>query len=85
MNSLKTKLRDIVSSIKVGAPVVTANDGNPVDVVTIKCREYYLFVDFDAESGEPTGDFSWSDDPTMNPTVPIRDVLIAQKLGDKPQ
>jgi hypothetical protein len=77
------KIKDWLSSklfwAKTGIRIKEANSGKPVDTVTIKCRGYYLFVDFDIESGEPTGEFGWSGDPTMNPTVPIREILIARK------
>jgi hypothetical protein len=65
-------------SLKIGVPVSVANGGKPIDVLTIRYNDLYFFVDIDVESGEPTGGFGWSDDPTMNPTVPIRDILVAK-------
>lgn len=59
-------------------PVYLANNGKPIDVVTIRYKDLYFFVDIDVESGEPTGGFGWSHDPTMNPTVPIREVWEAK-------
>jgi len=64
---------------KTGANIEIANGGKPIEQVTIECRGYYLFVDFDVDSGEPTGDFGWSEDPTMNPTVPVKDILFADR------
>ena len=75
--SIRNRISEVVSSLKVGAPVKIANDGNPIDVVTIRYKDLYLFVDIDVESGEPTGGFGWSNDPTMNPTVAIRDIWTA--------
>jgi len=75
--SIKQWLENKWLSLKVGVPVVMANDGRPIDVVTIRYKDIYLFVDIDVENGEPTGSFGWSDDPTMNPTVPIRDIWVA--------
>jgi len=71
--------------MRVGVPVHTLNNGNPVDTVTIRYKDYYFFIYLDGESGKPTGDFGWSDDPTMNPTVPIRDIWVATppKKGKK--
>lgn len=77
------KIRDLLTSIRVGAPVRTANNGKPIDEITIRYKDFYFFIDIDIESGEPTGDFGWSHDPTMNPTVPIRDILIAKPVEDK--
>lgn len=76
--NLKTWGENKWLSMKVGVPVHIANDGKPIDVITIRYKDYYFFIDLDAETGEPTGGFGWSDDPTMNPTVPIRDILVAE-------
>lgn len=82
--SLKNKLDNLFMSVKIGVPVRTANDGKPIEQITILYKSYYLFVDFDAESGKPTGDFGWSEDPTMNPTAPIRNILVAkEKVSSK--
>lgn len=66
-------------SLKVGTRIEVANDGKPTEVVTIRYKDLYFFVDIDLESGEPTGGFGWSEDPTMNPSVLIRDVWVAQE------
>lgn len=77
--SIRNKITELIYSFRAGAPVRIANNGKPIDVVTIRYKDFYFFVDIDVESGEPTGTFGWSEDPTMNPTVPIRDILIAKK------
>lgn len=56
-------------------PIYLANDGNSIDQITIRYKDYYLFVDIDSASGRPTGDFGWSEDPTMNPLKNVRDIL----------
>lgn len=75
--SIKNWIENKWLSLKIGVPVVVANDGKPVDVVTIRYNDLYFFIDIDVESGEPTGSFGWSHDPTMNPTVPIREIWTA--------
>lgn len=75
--SIKNWIENKLLSLRVGTPVVIANNGKPIDEITIRYKDYYFFIDLDAETGEPTGGFGWSEDPTMNPTVPIRDILVA--------
>lgn len=76
-------IEERVASLKAGVPVRIANDGKPIDVLVIRHKDIYFYIDIDVESGEPTGGFGWSTDPTMSPT-PIRDILIAtpSKSGD---
>lgn len=76
--SVRNWIDEKLMSLRMGAPVRIANNGKPIDLVTIRYKDVYLFIDFDAESGEPTGGFSWSEDPTMNPTVLIREVWVAE-------
>lgn len=64
-------------SLQTGVTVKIANNGNSADVITIRYKNLYFFVDIDTESQEPTGGFGWSEDPTMNPTVPIREIWTA--------
>lgn len=77
MNKILAKLENWFLSLKVGAKVEIANNGKPIEQITIRYQNLYFFIDIDAESKEPTGGFGWSDDPTMNPTVPIRDIWTA--------
>lgn len=65
--------------IKLGIPVEIANDGKPIEVITIQYKDVYFFVDIDSETQEPTGGFGWSQDPTMNPTIKLKDILVAEK------
>ena len=81
MGKIRNWVNDKIASIQVGAPVHIANGGKPIDVVTIRYKDFYFFIDIDAESEEPTGEFGWSGDPTMNPTVPIRDIWVANPLN----
>ena len=67
-----------ITSILTGIPTSIANNGKPIDVVTIRYKDLYFFVDIDVESEEPTGSFGWSEDPTMNPTVAIREFWTAE-------
>lgn len=76
--SIKQWIENKWLSLKVGVPVVVANDGKPLDVITIRYKDLYFFIDIDSETQEPTGGFGWSEDPTMNPTVPIRDIWTAK-------
>lgn len=69
-----------IKSVLFGdTPIYEANDGKPIEQITIKYKQYYFFIDLDGETGEPTGGFGWSNDPSMNPTVEVRDILIAEK------
>lgn len=83
--SIRNWFEEKIASVRVGAPVKIANDGKSVDVVTIRYKDLYFFVDIDTESSEPTGDFGWSEDPTMNPTVPIREIWTAQPPTAQPK
>lgn len=63
--------------LRTGTLIHIANDGKPIEQITIRYKDLYFFIDLDEESGEPTGDFGWATDPTMNPTVLIRDIWVA--------
>lgn len=82
MSKLSTKLSDAVASLKYGAKIRTANDGNPIDELTIHHEGFCFMVDIDVASGEPTGEFSWSHDPTMSHT-PLREHYKTVKLTKK--
>lgn len=81
--SLKNWFNEKKATLQVGVPIKIANNGKPVDVVTIRYKDFYFFIDIDVESGEPTGGFGWSEDPTMNPTVSIRDIWVAKSKKKK--
>ncbi len=75
MDKVKRWLDDKLFQAKTGITTRTINDGNPVDEVVIRYKDYYFGVMLDTESGEPTGDFSWSEDPTMF-HAPLREHYI---------
>lgn len=58
---------------RTGSDIRVANNGNPVDEVVIRHKDFYFGIMIDVESGEPTGDFGWSRDAGMFPATPIRD------------
>jgi hypothetical protein len=81
--SIRNWIDEKITSLRVGVPVRIANEGKPIDIITIRYKDFYFFIDIDSEYGEPTGGFGWSEDPTMNPTVPIRDMWVASPLKEK--
>ena len=83
MSKLKTKLQDLWWSFNMGASVKTINDGQMVEEVVIRYKDYYFGIMIDAKTGEPTGDFVWSTDADW-PITPIRDFYTAiPDKGDK--
>lgn len=58
--------------LKTGIPINLANDGKPIEQVVIGWNDFYFSIDIDHESGEPTGGFGWSRDPTVF-QVPLRE------------
>lgn len=83
--SISNWIRDKTTSLRVGASVHTVNNGNLINSVVIRYKDLYFDITVDAETQLPTGDFGWSTDPTMNPTVAIRDIWVAspptERLG----
>ncbi len=71
MNWLQRKLY----KVKTGADIKIANDGKPIEQLVIKYKDFYFGIDIDVESGEPTGDFGWSNDAMMFPSTPVRHYL----------
>lgn len=76
------KLRDLIQSklfwLKTGHHMEVLNDGKPVEPVVIRYKDYFFEVMMDAETGEPTGDFGWSEDAGMF-HVPIREHYTATR------
>lgn len=63
-------------SLQTGARVEIANDGKPIEQVVIRYKDFFFEIDFDVESGEPTGGFGWTHgSPITN--VPIREFYTA--------
>lgn len=77
------KLQNPIKALFGATPIYLANDGKPIDTVTIKYKDVYLFIDIDAETEEPTGNMGWSHDPTMNPQKTVREILIARRSDGK--
>lgn len=68
----------LILSLKTGQNVKMANNGKPIDELVIRYENLYFCIDIDAESGEPTGDFAWSNDPGMF-HAKIKDMYIAKR------
>jgi hypothetical protein len=62
--------------LKTGTKIEVANEGKPIEQVVIRYKDFYFMIDIDVESGEPTGDFGWSEGQAMTP-VPVREFYIA--------
>lgn len=62
-----------------GADIRVDNNGNAVEEVVIRYKEYFFSIMIDAETGEPTGDFAWSTDSGLHPATPIRDFYTATR------
>lgn len=71
-----SKIKDLFASLRVGAPVQIANNGKPIDEVVIRYKDFFFMIDIDAETGEPTGDFGWSQGDPMT-HIPVRDFWVA--------
>ena len=67
---------------KTGADIRELNNGNAVDEKVVRLGNYYFGIMFDAESGEPTGDFGWSEDPSIFHT-PVREHYTARQERNK--
>lgn len=61
-----------------GIDIKEVNGGKSVDPVVIRYKDLFFEIMLDSETGAPTGDFSWSDDPWMFHTS-IREHLVAQE------
>lgn len=72
MQTIKEWLSNKLFWLKTGVQIVEANNGKPIDQIVIRHGNYWFMVDMDAESGEPTGGFGWSEGTPMTP-VPIRE------------
>lgn len=75
--SIRNWIEEKLESLKADTQVKIANDGNPIEEITIRYKDVYFFIDIDSETEKPTGIFGWSTDPLMNPTVPIREIWTA--------
>lgn len=63
--------------LTTGNTIRMVNDGEPVEPVVIRYKEFYIELLVDTQTGEPRS-FGWSTDATMSP-VPIREHYIAER------
>lgn len=80
MNRIKQWLESKMFWLKTGATIRDANGGKPIEEVVIRYEQYYFSIFLDVETGEPTGDFGWSEDAAMFHT-PVREHYVAKKAG----
>ena len=64
--------------LKHGVKLEIANDGKPTEQVVIRYKDFFFEIDFDAESGEPTGGFGWTHGSPIT-HVPIREFYTAKR------
>lgn len=64
--------------IKTGIKMEISNGGKPVEEVVIRYKSYFFTIMIDAESGDPTGDFGWTEGSPIT-HVPVRDFYTAVK------
>ena len=76
MNKLTRWINDKAFELRTGIKTEVANDGKPVEEVVIRYKDFYFTILLDAESGEPTGNFGWSEGNPMT-HVPIREFYTA--------
>lgn len=81
MSKIKNWVQEKLFWVQTGHKLSIINDGEAVENIVIRYNDLYLCVTLDAESKEPTGDFTWSKDGTMFPDVLVRDYLTAKKKG----
>lgn len=75
MSKQINKLKSLVFG---DTPIHMVNDEKPVDEVVIQYKDIYISMFIDLETGEPTGDFAWSHDPTMF-SIPIREIVLTKE------
>jgi len=66
--------------LKTGISTKTLNEGKPVEEIVIRFKDYYLSIMIDAETGEPTGDFSWTDNESVFDVL-LREMYEAKRIG----
>lgn len=50
------------------------NKSKEVEQIVIQYKDLFFEITLDKQTGEPTGDFGWSTDPT-NLSVNLRDII----------
>lgn len=78
MNKLKNWLESKMFWLKTGHKLVIANDGKPVEEIVIRYKDLFFMIMLDAESGEPTGGFGWSQGDAITHT-PAREFYTAKR------
>lgn len=63
-------LQRLLFKLKTGSSIAVLNNGEPVDEVVIKFKDFYISLLY---SGDEICSMGWSKDPTMFNT-PIRDI-----------
>lgn len=71
------QINKLKSALLGQPPIYLANNGRETEQVVIRYKEFFLYVDFDVESGEPTGEFGWSHEPMTH--TPIREFYTATR------
>lgn len=82
MDKLKHRLEEYAFWLKTGAKIKIANNGKPTSQKVIRLDGYFFEIDFDVETGEPTGDFGWTYGSPIT-HVPIREFYTAKLAEEK--
>jgi len=75
--SIRTWIEEQALWLKTGARIKIANDGRDTEQIVIRYKDFFLQIDFDAESGNPTGGFGWTHGAPIT-HVPVREFYTAQ-------
>lgn len=78
MSKVKNRITELLFRVQTGKRLHIANDGKSVNPIVIRYKDYFFEIMLDSETGEPTGDFSWSGDSGMFHT-PVREHLVAKE------
>jgi len=68
--------------LKTGDELKIANGGKPIEEIVIRYKNFYFMIDMDVETGDPTGDFCWSQGTAMT-RMPIREFYTATRKDHK--
>ncbi len=77
MGRLSNWLDEKLFFLRTGSKLKIVNEGKEIEHLVISYKGIYFGIMLDAETGEPTGDFGWSEDYSMFSDVPIRDFWTA--------
>lgn len=78
MNKIKIWLEEKLFWLKTGATLKIENDGKAVEPIIIRYKSFFFEIMLDAETGEPTGSFGWSEGEPMT-HVPVREFYTATR------